>query len=178
MTATEIEVGKRFSRVAFKMQTPKPKLDRAEGMERWGGIRGRPGLQFAWVLAPAFPYTTQHVSCSAVVLVCPQGGHCLSMQMEAQFKLCLSFAIPGDNQTKRIYLSLAKSNPSQEKPKHQVLCPCVSWNRACIVWFASRARQRHRELRTKRRNPLNNSGNNFITLVAGICMNTTKRTRS
>lgn len=35
MTATEIEVGKRFSRVAFKMQTPKPKLDRAEGMERW-----------------------------------------------------------------------------------------------------------------------------------------------
>lgn len=37
------------------------------------------------------------------------------MQMEAQFKLCLSFAIPGDNQTKRIYLSLAKSNPSQVK---------------------------------------------------------------
>lgn len=139
------------------------------------GEGGRPGLQFAWVLAPAFPYTTQHVSCSAVVFVGPQGGHRLSMQMEAQFKLCLSFAIPGDNQTKRIYLSLAKSNPSQERPRHQVLCPCVSWNRACIVWFASRARQRHRELRTKRRNPLNNSGNNFITLVAGTHSNSQQK---
>lgn len=76
---------------------------------------GEPAQDYSWVLAPAFPYTTHHVSCSAVVLVGPQGGHRLSMQMEAQFKLCLSFAIPGDNQTKRIYLSLAKSNPSQVK---------------------------------------------------------------
>lgn len=77
MTATEIEVGKRFSRVAFKMQTPKPKLDRAEGMERWqnegrGTIRGVGSQARTTVRLGAGPGIPLHNTARVLLSRCPR----------------------------------------------------------------------------------------------------------
>lgn len=190
MTATEIEVGKRFRfrGLLLKCKHPNQKcsIESRAAPPTPQGV----GLQFAWVPAfLEFPYTAQHVSCLAV----ERGPrHRLSMQMEgSRFKLCLSFAILDDNQTKRIYLNPTKSNqPSREEAKTShgqkaasraksspLSLRVVKSSEHCLICLKSPTTTPWIK-RQERRNRLNNSGNNFITLVAGIYISTTKRTRS
>lgn len=99
------------------MQTPKPKLDRAEGMVgRLGNTEQGAGLQFAWALT--FPYTTQHVSCLAREYRGGSHGTACQCKWEAQGSSYV-YHLPFPAITKQSAFISARLNQTQVKSRER-----------------------------------------------------------
>lgn len=179
MTATEIEVGKRFRFRGLLLKCKHPNQS-SIGQKAWLGGWGTPNREQDYSSPGPWHSLTQRSTCPAW-----QGsigerspGTACQCKWEAQGSSYV-YHLPFPAITKQSAFISARLNQTQVKSREREAkaSQVSSFVLACreIERALFDLPQRQRELRSKPRNPLNNSGNNFITLVTGIYINTKKK---